>query len=153
MKRFPAVLVSLGIVVLACTIASAAPRLHPTHPDKPTPSVAPTPEIPEPTESASPSPESTETESPDPNDTQSEASGATPDFSACEGLTGLDNAICRHEALLAVNPTNQGLANSLTRLQANLAKHLARQAAKESGVHGKSDTAPGHGSHGGHPQD
>jgi hypothetical protein len=49
--------------------------------------------------------------------------GTGPDFSGCVGLTGLENAICRHEVLLALNPDNPGLANSLARLQANLAKH------------------------------
>jgi len=53
-----------------------------------------------------------------------EAAGATgPNFSGCVGLTGLENAICRHEVLLALNPDNPGLANSLAHLQANLAKH------------------------------
>ena len=48
------------------------------------------------------------------------------DFSACEGLTGLDNAICRHEALLVVQPDNQGLQNSLAHLQENKAEHEAK---------------------------
>jgi hypothetical protein len=48
------------------------------------------------------------------------------DFTACESLTGLDNAICRLEALLAVHPDNQGLQNSLTHLQEIKAEHEAR---------------------------
>ena len=42
--------------------------------------------------------------------------------------TGLDNAICRHEALLNVQPKNTGLANSLNHLQANRAAQAARGA-------------------------
>jgi len=49
--------------------------------------------------------------------------GTAPDFSACIGQHGLDNAICRHEALLAVDPNNEGLQRSLERLLANQAKH------------------------------
>jgi hypothetical protein len=52
-------------------------------------------------------------------------SGGT-DFTACKGLTGLDNAICRQEALLAVHPDNQGLQNSLTRLLELRAEHEAK---------------------------
>ena len=56
------------------------------------------------------------------DDTPSEGA----DFSACKGLTGLDNAICRHEALLVVQPDNQGLQNSLAHLQEIKAKHEAK---------------------------
>jgi hypothetical protein len=56
------------------------------------------------------------------DDTPSEGA----DFSACKGLTGLDNAICRHEALLVVQPDNQGLQNSLAHLQDIKAKHEAK---------------------------
>jgi len=59
-------------------------------------------------------------------------SGGT-DFTACKGLTGLDNAICRQEALLAVHPDNQGLQNSLTRLLELRAEHEAK--AQGSGGH------------------
>ena len=55
------------------------------------------------------------------------------DFSACEGLTGLDNAICRHEALLIVHPDNQGLQNSLTHLQENKAEHEAKSGDEDGG--------------------
>ena len=60
-----------------------------------------------------------EEEETDPVETSSDGA----DFTACEGLTGLDNAICRHEALLVVHPDNQGLQNSLGHLQENKAKH------------------------------
>jgi hypothetical protein len=84
-----------------------------------------------------------------------EATGAIgPDFSSCMGLTGLENAICRHEVLLAANPDNPGLANSLAHLQANLAKHapLATTTADPASCpghscdpHGNSDGSHGHG--------
>jgi hypothetical protein len=62
-----------------------------------------------------------------------------PDFTACEGLTGLDNAICRHEAFLAVHPDNHGLQNSLAHLQELKATHEAD--------HGNGgNVPPGHGS-------
>jgi hypothetical protein len=82
------------------------------------------------------------------------AEGTGPDFSSCVGLTGLENAICRHEVLLALNPDNPGLANSLAHLQANLAKHApelttAADPASCPGhscdPHGNSDSSHGHG--------
>jgi hypothetical protein len=63
------------------------------------------------------------------------------DFTACEGLTGLDKAICRLEALLAVHPDNQGLQNSLTHLLERRAEHDAK-AGEEDGEH----VPPGNGS-------
>jgi hypothetical protein len=81
------------------------------------------------------------------------AEGTGPDFSGCVGLTGLDNAICRHEVLLALNPDNPGLANSLAHLQANLAKHATEVTAAETvscpghscDPHGNSGGSHGHG--------
>jgi hypothetical protein len=75
--------------------------------------------------------------------------GTAPDFTGCEGMTGLDNAICRHEALLLVHPDNEGLHHSLTRLETNLERYEAKQqskAEKGSGDH------PGKGN-GGDPHD
>jgi hypothetical protein len=63
------------------------------------------------------------------------------DFTACEGLAGLENAICRHEALLEVHPDNQGLKNSLTHLLETKAEHEAK-ADEEHGGH----VPPEHGS-------
>jgi hypothetical protein len=79
--------------------------------------------------------------------------GTGPDFSGCVGLTGLENAICRHEVLLAANPDNPGLANSLAHLQANLAKHApevttagaASCPGHSCDPHGNSDGSHGHG--------
>ena len=62
------------------------------------------------------------------------------DFTACEGVTGLDNAICRHEALLAVHPDNHGLQTSLTRLLELRAEHEAK------GPGGGGNGPQGHGS-------
>jgi hypothetical protein len=83
------------------------------------------------------------------------------DFTACQGLTGLENAICRHEALLAVHPDNHGLQNSLAHLQEIKAEHEANSSEKDGGPstanghgHGQSGgshgTAGGNGNAGGH---
>ena len=55
---------------------------------------------PSPPAAVSESPEPTETEAPEAEETTSDETGTAPDFSTCVGVTGLDNAICRHEALL-----------------------------------------------------
>ncbi|HEX2425066.1 MAG TPA: hypothetical protein VHM47_04195 [Actinomycetota bacterium] len=135
MKPLRVVLAALAAIAVAGTIANAAPGgVH----GKPSPSVsasvseAPEPsetEAPEPTETEAPEP--TETESPDAEAKRSDETGKGPDFSGCVGLTGLDNAICRHEALLKIHPDNPGLNNSLGHLQTNAARHSA------SGTHGK----------------
>jgi hypothetical protein len=140
MKPLRILLIAFAMLIVAGTIASAATGgSHAT----PTPSrsvaVSDSPS-PEPTQTEAPEP--TETEAPEPEATTSEESGTAPDFAACEGLTGLDNAICRHDALLKVKPDNPGLANSLAHLQANLAAKADREAAKAAGTHGNS------GSHG-----
>jgi hypothetical protein len=75
------------------------------------------------------------------------------DFTACEGLTGLDNAICRHEALLVVHPDNPGLQHSLTHLQENKAQHEAKAGSHDgggvaSGDGSSSSSSNGHGQSG-----
>jgi hypothetical protein len=65
-----------------------------------------------------------------------------PDFTACEGSTGLDNAVCRHEALLAVRPDNVGLQNAVERLRENRDRQEAMQAGGQ-----------GHGNGNGHGRD
>jgi pyruvate/2-oxoglutarate dehydrogenase complex dihydrolipoamide acyltransferase (E2) component len=146
MKPLRIILIALAVLIVGGTIASAATGgLHgkPT----PSPSVSNTEtEAPEPTETEAPEP--TETEAPEAEDTTSDESGTAPNFSRCDGLTGLDNAICRHEALLKVKPDNPGLTNSLAHLEANLAAHAAKQAAKDAGTHGHSGTHGNSGSHG-----
>jgi hypothetical protein len=132
MKPLRIFLIAFAVLIVAGTIASAATGgVH----GKPTPS-------PSATVSASPLPQSTETEAPEAEATTSDESGTAPDFSGCDGMTGLDNAICRHEALLKVKPDNPGLTNSVAHLQANRAAQADRKAAKAAGTHGKS------GSHG-----
>jgi FlaG/FlaF family flagellin (archaellin) len=140
MKPLRILLIAFAVLIVAGTIASAATGgVH----GKPTPSpsvaVSDSPS-PEPTETEAPEP--TETEAPEAEATTSDESGTAPNFSACDGLTGLDNAICRHEALLKVKPDNPGLTNSLSHLQANLAAKAEKKAAKAAGTHGNS------GSHG-----
>lgn len=77
------------------------------------------------------------------------AEGTGPDFSGCAdltgaGLTGLDNAICRHVALLAGSPDNQGLLNSLAHLQANAAKHESDATAEDGSSTDETASCPGH---------
>jgi cytoskeletal protein RodZ len=132
MKPLRIVLIASAVLVVAGTIASAATGgVH----GKPTSS----------TSAVSESPEPTQTEAPETEATNSDQTGTAPDFSACVGRTGLDNAICRHEALLQLKPDNPGLTNSLAHLQANAAAHAAKRAAKAAGTHGNSGT---HGSSG-----
>jgi FlaG/FlaF family flagellin (archaellin) len=132
MKPLRIFLIAFAVLIVAGTIASAATGgVH----GKPAPS-------PSATVSDSPLPESTQTEAPEAEATTSDESGTAPDFSGCDGMTGLDNAICRHEALLKVKPDNPGLTNSVAHLQANRAAQADRKAAKAAGTHGKS------GSHG-----
>lgn len=69
-----------------------------------------------------------------------------PDFTACRGLTGLDKAICRHEALLVVHPDSGGMQHSLERLLEERAEHEAKPQSRAPG----SDGQPG-GGHGGNP--
>ena len=45
--------------------------------------------------------------------------GVAPDHSGCEGLTGLENAVCRVGANLEAHP-NRGLENALSRLEEHL---------------------------------
>jgi hypothetical protein len=128
MKPLRILLVALAVLVVAGTIASAATG---GVLGKPTSSTS---------AGVSDSPEPTETEAPEAEATTSDEAGTAPDFSACVGLTGLDNAICRHGALLQVKPDNPGLTNSLAHLQANAAAHAAKLAAKAAGTHGNSGT-------------
>jgi hypothetical protein len=116
------ILTAVVVVLVGGGIASAAPHMFSAagHRDTVEPSESPSPEP-----SESPSPEPSESPSPEPSETP-EPTGtpsAGPDFSICVGLTGLENAICRHEVLLQLFPDNKGLQNSLSHLEANLLKH------------------------------
>jgi FlaG/FlaF family flagellin (archaellin) len=134
MKLLRILLIAFAVVIVGTLANAATGGVH----GKPTPS---------PSAAVSDSPEPTETEAPDDEATTSDEAGTAPNFAACEGRTGLDNAICRHEALLKVKPDNPGLTNSLAHLQANLAAHAAKQAAKDAGMHGNSGTHGNSGSH------
>jgi hypothetical protein len=130
MKRFLqgfaaglAVLVVLGMVTTAAFGSGANPS------DSPSPATAP-PSSETPPEAADPSESETrEAHAPEASRDQSgqdrsgDQSGVSPDFSPCSGQTGLENAACRHEALLKVQPNNAGLANALAMIQANAARH------------------------------
>jgi hypothetical protein len=131
-KAWRATIVAVAAVIAIGSLASASPSLRaPRGPHEPlltgptgiTGASGPTGEtgaigLSGPTGTTGPEIEPAEEETDPPSE------GA--DFSACEGLTGLDNAICRHEALLVVRPDNQGLQNSLVHLQENKAKHEAK---------------------------
>ena len=154
MKITRLILSTLAAVLVVGTIANAAPRLVSSLHADPTaspsvsvsvdPSGSPAPtDSPQPSDSGSPAP--SDSPSPSPSESPSGGNKAAPDFSACVGLKGLENAICRHEALLVVNPANTGLQNSLAHLQANLVKHQAKS--ETHGLHGQ---AHGHGHAHGH---
>ena len=134
------VLLIASAVVMAGTIASAAAsggdHRSPTQDASVAVSESPTPTE---TKTAEPS----ETEAARTEERNSDRSGAAPDFSGCNGLTGLENATCRHQALLREKPHNQGLTNSLTHLNANAAAFAARPSANAAHTQGKSN---GHGS-------
>lgn len=136
MRPVRILLIALAAIMVAGAVASAAPPIRGVSEDEPGPEVsaATSPEATDLTEPAeSPYPEPPETPSPESATSETETSGdgetavddasAPPGFSACAGLRGLENAICRHEALLAVQPDNLGLQNALAQLEANLAKH------------------------------
>jgi hypothetical protein len=132
MKLLRVLLIAFAVLIVGTLANAATGGVH----GKPTPS---------PSAADSESPEPTETEAPEAEATTSDRTGTAPEFSACDGLTGLDNAICRHDALLKIKPDNPGLTNSLAHLQANLAAKAdkdaakaAKQAAKAAGTHGNS---------------
>ncbi|MFL5736543.1 MAG: hypothetical protein ACJ76P_04315 [Actinomycetota bacterium] len=155
------VVYAMAAVIVGGTVASAVPGARRSPADQPSPSFAPSP-TPSVTPDASPTPElspqppvtpePTPVESPapleqhasDPQGTEAEGSqkenGASgsehggPDFSVCDGLTGLQNAICRHEVLLQLQPNNPGLQNALAHLRENLGRHQANGSGK--GAHG-----------------
>ncbi len=71
------------------------------------------------------------------------ASAAVPDFTACAGLTGLDNAICHVQANNVAHP-NTGLANALSHLQANQAAQASRLASASASSPGNSAVGLAH---------
>jgi hypothetical protein len=135
MKLLRILLIASAVLIVGTIANAATGGVH----GKPTPS---------PHATVSESPEPTESEAPEAEETTSDETGTAPNFSACDGRTGLDNAICRHQALLKLKPDNPGLTTSLAHLQANLAAHAAKQAEKDAGMHGNSGTHGNSGSHG-----
>lgn len=138
MKLLRTSLMALAALIVAGTVASAAPSSDEVA--DPEPTVSPSPTV-EPTVSPSP-----EVEEPvvEPEESDPAVEGTAPDFSACEGLTGLDNAICRHEALLVVKPDHQGLMNALDHLMANKERKAERWAEKhgeDAGTTTEGDTS------------
>jgi hypothetical protein len=146
------VVYAMAAVIVGGTVASAVPGVRSSPSDHPSPSFAPSPApspttlpTPEPSESPATIPEPTTVESPQPPEETknpaptgsegsekesgdpeaSHTSSGGPDFSACDGLTGLENAVCRHEVLLQFHPGNAGLANALAHLRENLDKHAS----------------------------
>lgn len=165
MRLVRILLIAVAAVVVAGAVASASPPIRAAFETEPSPEVSATPDpsgTPDPTES--PEPEPAETSTPEalanetsPLDTDATAAeedaAAAPDFSTCVGLHGLENAICRHEALLEVQPASLGLQNALAHLESNLARHEeGRAAAQGNGCPGKSCEAPGHGTASGTPE-
>jgi FlaG/FlaF family flagellin (archaellin) len=81
MKPLRIFLIACAVLIVAGTVASAATG---GVKGKPTPS---------PPAAVSESPEPTKTEAPEAEETTSDETGTAPDFSACVGVTGLDNVI------------------------------------------------------------
>ncbi len=142
-KAWRATIVAVVAVIAIGSLASASPSLRaPRGPNEPvltgptgtTAVTVPTGAATGPSGATGSEIEPAEDEGTDPNATSS--GGA--DFTACEGLTGLDNAICRHEALLVVHPDNRGLQNSLAHLRQNKAKHES-----SGGSGGQGEDPPG----------
>lgn len=136
MRLFRTLLIALATLIVAGTIASAAPGVRGDVEPEPTPTTAP-----DPSETPSPEPVTSETVPPE-GETEGEGISAVEGFAACDGLTGLENAICRHEALLVTHPDNPGLANSLAHLNANLLAHAEEEVAEEP-VEGETETEGG----------
>jgi hypothetical protein len=156
MKLLRTFMMALAALIVAGTVASAAtsfdevPDPEPTVSPSPTaePTVSPSPE-------AEPAVETVETE--EEGQEADGAEGEAPDFSECEGLTGLENAICRHEALLERKPDHHGLQNALDHLYANQQRKAERWADKhgEGSTEGDTSSCPGkscepHGNGNGH---
>lgn len=140
MKLLRTSMMALAALIVAGTVASAAPSFDEVV--DPDPTVSPSPTV-EPTISPSPSPE---VEEPvvEPEESDPAVEGTAPDFSACEGLTGLENAICRHEALLVVKPDHKGLTNALDHLIANQERKAEKWAEKhgeDAGTTTEGDTS------------
>jgi hypothetical protein len=114
MQLLRMLLIAFAVVIMGTIANAATGGVH----GKRTPS---------PSAAVSDSSDGNETDAREAESTTSDQTGTAPDISACDGLTGLDNAICRHDALLKVKPDKPGLTNSPAHLQANLAAQAARR--------------------------
>ena len=151
LKALPSAFV---VALVVAAIASAAPSPR-TSGEDPVPNESPAAEIPPETEPVETEPESAvEDEAKD----AAEGEGRAPDFTECAGLTGLDNAICRHERLLVVHPEHHGLSNSLGGLSNSLGHLNENKAKHEEGTESdgsavedeETEAASGHGNGNGH---
>ncbi len=144
MKLLRVLVATVASIVVAGTIASATPGIH-----GPKPPAAAAVTSPRPSESPDPSDSPEPSETPEPSDaddaSRAQEGGEAPDFSVCEGLRGLDNAICRHEALLDVRPDDRGLHRALGRLRANAEKHADQTHGQSDEPHGQSGEPHGNG--------
>jgi len=136
MKRFVQGFFGGVVVILlvgAIATAAAGSRADPS--DSTAPTIVPSPSNDEPSES-----EAHETEKPQAKneDRGVERASGSPNFSACDHLAGLDNAICRHTELLKLQPKNTGLANAMAHLRTNAEKHAAG-----TGSHGAAESHAG----------
>lgn len=153
MKLLRTSLMALAALIVAGTVASAAPSFDEVV--DPEPTVSPSPTV-EPT--VSPSPEAEPMVEADEDETDAVVEDEAPDFTECKEAeyTGLDNAICRHGVLVALHPDNTGLQNALERLEANRDRHEAKWAERHGDdpgdvTEGDASTCPGNscGTHGG----
>jgi len=137
-KIIRTVMSSLAAVFLVGAVASATPAVWNALHAPPTAYGSPAP-------TESPSPDDSETPEPpeSPDLSSPEAESGSVDFSTCDGKTGLDNAICRQEVLLAIHPENPGLANSTERLQLVQATQAAKRAEKTTSEGTDSTTSDG----------
>jgi hypothetical protein len=150
-KAWRATIVAVAAVIAIGSLASASPSLRsPRGPHEPLTGPTGVSGASGPTGLSGP----TGTTGPEiePVEAETDAPPEGADFAACEGLTGLDNAICRHEALLVVRPDNQGLQNSLAHLQENKAKHEAKGDADDGDVPPEDGSSSSPASNHGHGQ-
>jgi hypothetical protein len=147
-KAWRATIVAVAAVIAIGSLASASPSLRaPRGPHEPlVTGPTGTTEVSGPTGPSGPNGSTDPEIEPAEEETDPPSEGA--DFSACEGLTGLDNAICRHEALLVVQPDNQGLQNSLAHLQEDKAEHEAKSDEDGGDVPPSEDGSPSSSNHG-----
>ena len=154
MRLLRILVIAVAAIVVAGAVASASPPTRAAFETEPTPQVSATHETPapaespesEPTEPSSPAPLAGEASPPGSDEGGAdEDSPSAPDFSACVGMRGLENAICRHEALLEASPGNLGFQNVLAHLEANVARHEGGSGPAAEGERGPGKSCESHG--------